>query len=279
MAGNSAEFGRSVTSKVIAILMVFTRGSSHSLTEVARTARLPVSTVYRLATELTAWGVLERTDDGQYRVGERLASLGGGPAAAAVAPNIHERCRRIMEDLAAAAGRADVRLGVLADHQVAFLRKPAGSRPVSMSFEPMSLPAHATAMGKALLAFSSSTVVEAVIARGLRRYTDFTVTTAEALRRSLGIIRLTGVAVARRELDANVVAVAAPVFGAGGEVVAALELYDHQHQDIRLMSPPLIVAARCLSREMLTPCLLARVRPAIPTTQTMRLNQLQLDDR
>ena len=36
MAGNSADSGRSVTSKVTAILMTFTGGSVHSLTEIAR---------------------------------------------------------------------------------------------------------------------------------------------------------------------------------------------------------------------------------------------------
>lgn len=44
MAGNSTESGRSVTSKITSILMTFTRGSVHSLTEIARLAGLPVST-------------------------------------------------------------------------------------------------------------------------------------------------------------------------------------------------------------------------------------------
>lgn len=277
MAGNSAELGRSVTSKVIAILLVFTQGGAHTLTEVARMARLPVSTVYRLATELTAWGVLERTEEGQYRVGERLAALGN-----VVSPppraNLGERCRRTMEDLAAAVGRADVRLGVLVDNRVAFIRKPSGVRPVSMSLEPTALPVHATAMGRALLAFAPSNVVDAVVAQGLKRYTDFTVTTSEGLRRSLGVIRLTGVAVVRREWDPNLVTVAAPVFGAGGEVVAALELQDHVRQDVRVMSPPLIVAARCLSREMLNPFLSAQFHSGNGHPPQVRVDEYQLDE-
>lgn len=260
MAGNSVEVGRSVTSKVIAILLVFGRGSTHTLTEIARLARLPVSTAYRLATELSAWGVLERTLDGQYRLGERLLSL-GARSRYPMTTNIQERSRRVMEDLAAAYRRADVRLGVLTGGQVAFLRKPAGDRPVPMSFEPTTLPAHATAMGKALLAFSPPQIVDMVIGRGLKRYTDYTVTTSEELRRSLAVIRLTGVAVARRELDATTVAVAAPVFGTGGEVVAALELQDSERQDVRVMTPPLIVAARCLSRELVTPAARDLLRP------------------
>ena len=38
MAGNSTESGRSVTSKITSILLTFTEGSEHSLTEIARLA-------------------------------------------------------------------------------------------------------------------------------------------------------------------------------------------------------------------------------------------------
>ena len=42
MAGNSTDPGRSVTSKVTAILMVFSHGGAYSLTELAQLAGLPV---------------------------------------------------------------------------------------------------------------------------------------------------------------------------------------------------------------------------------------------
>jgi DNA-binding IclR family transcriptional regulator len=56
VAGNSSEVGRSVTSKVVAILETFCRGSIHSLTEIAHHTELPISTVHRLATELASLG-------------------------------------------------------------------------------------------------------------------------------------------------------------------------------------------------------------------------------
>jgi len=76
------------------------------------------------------------------------------------------------------------------------------------------------------------------------------VTTAERLRRTLAVTRLTQIAVARRELDVHTSAVAVPVFGAGGAVVAALELEARDPQDLRRMQPPLVVAGRGLSREL-----------------------------
>jgi DNA-binding IclR family transcriptional regulator len=53
VAGNSADPGRSVTSKVVAILLSFSDGECQSLTEIARLAGLPVSTAYRLVNELS----------------------------------------------------------------------------------------------------------------------------------------------------------------------------------------------------------------------------------
>src|SRR5690349_6189278 len=248
MAGNSADAGRSVTSKVIAILLTFTHGSVFSLTEIARLAGLPISTAHRLATELVAWGMLERTGDGHYRVGMQLHAIAS--QAVPAPPGIFEHARRILEDLSAAVGRGQVRLGVLDGLEVAFVEKTAMNRPLSMVFGPNTVPAHATAMGKALLAFSPPETVEQVISRGLEQYTEFTVTSPDRLRRNLSTTRLTRVAVARRELEPTGSTVAVPVFGAGGAVAAALELAVREPQDLRLVQGPLIVAGRSLSREL-----------------------------
>jgi DNA-binding IclR family transcriptional regulator len=250
MAGNSTDTGRSVASKVIAILLTFTSGSVFSLTEIARLTGLPISTAHRLATEMAAWGILERTDDGHYRVGEQLRVIGSEPALPPA--NVREKARRVMEDLATATSRTRVRLGVLDDLDVVFVEKLAGTRPVSMFVESASAPVHACAMGKALLAFSPPRTVEQVIARGLEGFTPFTLTSPERLRRSLGVTRLTRVAVCRRELDLDSSAVAVPVFGPGGAVIAALELEVQDPRDLRQMQPPLVVAARTLSRDLAT---------------------------
>lgn len=248
MAGNSADSGRSVTNKVVAILLTFTNGTVYSLTEIARLTGLPISTAHRLASELAAWGILERTEEGQYRAGVQLKVIGSQSTLAPA--NIHEKARRVMEDLAAATSRTNVRLGVLSNLNVAYIEKLPGSRPVSMFYEAITAPAHATAMGKALLAFSPPRTVDLVVRRGLERYTPYTLTSPERLRRALAVTRLTRVAVSRRELDDQASAVAVPVFGAGGDVVAALELEARDPQDLRRMQPPLIVAGRALSREL-----------------------------
>jgi DNA-binding IclR family transcriptional regulator len=248
MAGNSTDAGRSVTSKVIAILMTFRTGDAYSLTEIARLTGLPVSTAHRLAMELVDWGMLQRTGEGQFRVGTQLRAIAN--QATAVVPNLHERARRVMEDLAAASGRAVVRLGVLQDAEVLFLEKEPGDHPVPVAFGSATMPLHATAMGRALLAFASTALVDLVIGRGLTRYTPYTVTDPDELRHALNVIRLTRVATCRREYDVEFCTAAVPVFGVGGRVVAALELSMRDGQDMRLVRPPLIVAGRALTREL-----------------------------
>jgi DNA-binding IclR family transcriptional regulator len=249
MAGNSADSGRSVTSKVVSILLTFTDGNVQSLTEIARLAGLPVSTAHRLVTELAAWGVLERTDDAHYRAGTSLQAIGGQGLHRA---GLFERARRVMEDVVTAT-RSPVRLGVLDGLDVAYVEKLVGHRPVSMFADEVALPAHATAMGKALLAFSPPPVLDALLDKGLERFTPYTLTTPERLRRALAVIRLTRVALCRWEYELGSAAVAVPVFGGGGTVVAALELKVRDlRSDLPVMQPALIVAARCLSRELVT---------------------------
>jgi len=248
MAGNSTDAGRSVTSKVIAILMTFANGGSYSLTEIARLTGLPISTAHRLVTELLDWGMLQRSGEGRFRVGMQLRAIAN--QAVGVMPNLHERARRVMEDLAAVSSRSAVRLGVLQDLEVAYIEKAPGHRPVPATFDTATMPVHATAMGRALLAFGPGRLVDMVIEHGLTRFTPYTVTTPDRLRRALSVIRLTRLAVCRREYEPDASAVAVPVFGAGGAVVGALEMSLCDGQDLRLVRPPLVVAGRTLTREL-----------------------------
>ncbi|MGK5683420.1 IclR family transcriptional regulator [Actinoplanes sp. URMC 104] len=239
-----------MTSKVIAILMTFRTGEAYSLTEIARLTGLPVSTAHRLSMELVDWGMLQRTGEGQFRTGSQLHAI--AERATAAVPNLHERARRVMEDLAAAASRAAVRLGVLRGSQALYLEKEPGDRPVPVAFGSETVPLHASALGRALLAFAPHDFVETMIGRGLDRYTPHTTTDPDELRHALAVIRLTRVALCLREYDRDYCAVAVPVFGMGGRVVAALELGLRDGHDLCMVRPSLIVAGRALTRELQT---------------------------
>jgi DNA-binding IclR family transcriptional regulator len=251
MAGNATESGRSVTSRIAAILLTFTEGSEHTLTEIARWAGLPISTAHRLIAEMTLWRLLERTPEGLYRAGLRLRMISGGPSPC---PSLEERAPCVVEDLAVAT-RYRVRLGVRDELDVAYIEKCPDHRPVT-AFNPVArLPAHPTALGRALLAFSPPGIVEMTIRRGLRPYTSHTVTCPDRFRRALAIIRVTRAAVTRYELEAQACTVAMPVFGPGGSAVAAIELTvpDVGVATLQPALTALTIATRSLARELTGP--------------------------
>jgi DNA-binding IclR family transcriptional regulator len=247
VAGNSTEAGRSVTSKITSILLTFTEGSEHSLTEIARLAGLPISTAHRLTAELASWRLLERTDDGRYRAGLPLRMIGTTDECP---PSIAERAPCVLEDLAAAT-RCRSRLGVLRDFEVAYIQKSVGPQPATSFSAAATLPLHATALGRVLLAFAPPRTLEMTIIRGLRQYTAHTVVSPQRLRRAVAVTRLSRVAVTRWELEAGICGVATPVYGPGGEVVAAIELAVRDlGTDLQPVMGPLAIAARSLSREL-----------------------------
>jgi DNA-binding IclR family transcriptional regulator len=237
---------RSLVSRVTAILSTFLSGDSHSVTEIARLTGLPVSTTHRLTAELASWQLLKRTEDGRYEVGLTLQRLGGDVWSL---PALHERGPHVVTDLSEVTRRR-ARLGVLRGGRVAYIERQAETGPATSFSAAAFLPAHATALGKALLAFAPRPVVAAV-EQGLTAHTRQTLTTPDQLHRALHTVRLTHTALARGELLPGDWAVAVPVFGAGGVVVAALELQVHDlRTDIETCTAALAVAARGLSREL-----------------------------
>lgn len=240
---------RSAVSRITAILSTFMAGEHHSVTEIARLTGLPVSTTHRIAVDLASHRLLHRNVDGSYRIGEVLRQIGGD---AWSSPALTERGPSVVHDLVDATRRRG-RLGVLDGGRVRYIEKRPDASAVSTFAAAASLPAHATALGKALLAFSPRPAGEP--GGRLTAYTADTLHSPDQLRRALRTVRLTGYAVAHGELVADESAVAVPVFGPGGEVRAALEVeLQDVRADLALCRAALAVAARGLSRELMVDC-------------------------
>ncbi len=238
-----------MTSKITAILMTFTQGSEHSLTEIARLAGLPVSTAHRLTAELASTGLLDRTDGGLYRAGgplRMIGQVGGGDR-----PSFAERAPWVLEDLSAAT-RSRARLGVLRESEVCYIEKRPGPSPATSFLSAATVPAHPTALGRVLLAFAPAGAVESAILRGLRPYTEHTVTSPDRFRRLLAVTRLTQVAITRGEFEAGVCAAAMPVFGPARAVIAGIEVaIKDSHCDLQPALTALAIASRSLTRELI----------------------------
>lgn len=85
-------------------------------------------------------------------------------------------------------------------------------------------PLHCTSNGKVLLAHLPEEERERVLAGPLDRRTSRTIVNRDALRAQLGQARVRGYAYTVEELEVGLNAVAAPVRGSGGQVLAAVSV-------------------------------------------------------
>lgn len=222
-----------------------------SLSELSRRSGLPTSTVHRMVGELIAWGALERGEDGRYRVGLRLWELG---ALAPRGQGLRERAMPYLEDLSQIT-RENVQLAVRAGDELVFVERIAGTAAVPVLTRAGGrFPLTATGVGLVLLAHAPADVQEQVLTGPFHRFTEWTVTDPRTLRRMLGGVRQEGHAVSDRQVTVEALSVAAPVYGANGEVVAAVSLVvRHGSHAAHTLAPLVCTSARAISRAFATP--------------------------
>lgn len=244
MTRNDALHGRSVISKAVSVLEAFSPAAPRlSLKQLAVSTGLPQSTAHRLASELVAWGGLERVDGGGYQIGLRLREIG---ALAVRGESVREIALPFMQDLFDAA-HEDVQLAILDGTHAQYIEKITGRGTVSGLGG--RLPLHATGVGKVLLAYGSHDLLAAVLAHGLTRYTAHTIVLPEQLRRALMKVRREGVAFATEELSTGAVSVASPLLTAEGRAIAALDVVVRaDRSDLRRLAPAVQATANSVSR-------------------------------
>jgi DNA-binding IclR family transcriptional regulator len=246
VAGNLNTPGASVAQRLLAVLDCFDVGRPElSLTEIAGSSGLPLSTARRLVGELLDWGGLERLGNGHYRIGIRLWQIG---STAPRQRDLREAALPYMHDLYEAT-QENVQLVVLDGLEALCLEKISGAGSVSTSTEVGGrLPLHATSVGKILLAFSPPAVLRETVARGLPRITARTVVAPGRLAASLTKIRRTGLCFAYEEMTVGVASVAAPISRSGERPLAALGIVVRVGTRLEALAPALRTAALSLSR-------------------------------
>ncbi|MEV5177708.1 IclR family transcriptional regulator [Streptomyces flaveolus] len=195
-------------------------GGPFRLTELAERAGLAKSTTSRLVASLLELGLLERGADG-YHLGGKLFELGS------LVPrrkDLREAALPFLQDLFEAT-RATVHLGVREGHEVVYVERIHGHDSLALpSRIGGSLPLTCTGVGKALLAFSPPELTDEVLSGPLPRLTRHSLTDPARLRTALEKTQASGLAYEEQEAAEGVGCVAAPVFGAGGNAVAALSV-------------------------------------------------------
>jgi len=210
-----------VLGRAVAVLDAFgDTDVSLSVAELVRRVALPKTTVHRMVADLVHLGLLERSGR-DVALGVHLFELGCRVPARR---RLLETGLSYMQDLYTAT-REDVVMGVLDGSEVlCIVRVNSHAGRGSGMTEGDRLPAHATALGKALLAFSPRAVVARAIAAGLRPVTPSTIVVPDVLLQELARTCRTGVAYAREEDVVGTVSVAAPILSDGRDVLGALSV-------------------------------------------------------
>ncbi|HET6500922.1 MAG TPA: IclR family transcriptional regulator [Amycolatopsis sp.] len=207
--------------RLTALLTAFHAGDDAlGVSELARRTGVPKSSVHRLIGHLVDQGLLER-EAAAVRLGLKLFEIG---QLATHQRGLVDAARPYLADLREAT-RNTVHLAVLEGTEVVYLDIVRGpDAPNLPSRIGGRFPAHATAVGKAILAFSPAPAVEKVIAAGLPRTGPRTITAPGLLRRNLAKVRSTGLAQEREESVVGVICVASPLLDPQGTPRAAISL-------------------------------------------------------
>ncbi len=196
-------------------------GRPLSAGRLAEAVGLPRPTVYRLLHSLCALGLVAQSD--------RSFTIGAGVLwlAARRLEQLELRTvgRPVLAELRDRTGET-VHLGVLEGGQVVYVEKVESPGPIRMaSMVGRIVPAHSTALGKAMLAYLPREEVERILERhGLPRRTPNTITDPARLFQELATVRSRGFSLDNVENEEGIRCVGAAIFDHRGKVAGALSV-------------------------------------------------------
>jgi DNA-binding IclR family transcriptional regulator len=189
------------------------------VTELAQRLELTLPTVHGMLQSLQAHGFVEQDRaTGKYQLGAGLLQLGNSYL------DLNELRARSLVPAERLAQRADasVRVGVMHGSSVIVVHHVFRPDETLQILEVgAQLPVHASALGKAILAYASEAVVDDLTAEPLPKLTSRTLSARE-LQAQFATIRKRGVARERDEAILGESSVAAPIFDHSGQAVGAV---------------------------------------------------------
>jgi IclR family transcriptional regulator, KDG regulon repressor len=217
----SSEKRLSSVAAAIALLKAFSEDEIDiGVSTLAKRLGMAKSTVHRLATTLVSEGMLEQNpENGKYRLGIALFGLG---ALVRRRMDVSTEAKPYLFDLREATGET-VHLAILDRTDIMYVYNLESTQAIRMRSDiGVRKPAYCTAEGLAMLAFQPGSLVDDIVARGLRPRTPRTNTNPQKLREVLAAVRERGYAIEDEESEAGMRCVAAPVRNATRDVVAAV---------------------------------------------------------
>ena len=236
--------------RAIRVLTALQGARRMSLSELAARLDLAPSTTHGIVRTLVEHGmVVQERGSSRYQLGPAVLRLGN-----VYLDTLELRSKTIpwAEDLARRTGLA-VRTGVLLVDDVVIIHhepRPDGSR--QMPEVGIVIPVHASALGKAMLAFLPDDAERVLRSGLLRSMTGETLTSPADLRSQLDEVRTTGIAAEQDEAVIGESAIASPVFDSWGTAVGAIGVVVPSGGDVASheVRDTVRETARALSREL-----------------------------
>ena len=244
---------QSVDRAVTLLEAIAEAGGESTLTELSRRTRLNISTCHHLLSTLVARGYVAKVPVRRsYALGARILYLSN---ACLRQVDLPVRANAFIEQINAATGET-VHLAVLQGDSMVKVAKRESRHPVRVDTGALgkSDAPHATASGKAMLAWLPEDDMRRVLSNGLPRFTPKTITEWPALIEALRHVRRNGYAMDDEEYQPGVICVGAPIRDHNGAVVGAISAStpamrandDH----LSLIREQVVTAVRALSAEL-----------------------------
>lgn len=210
-----------VVESTFRILEELARTGPIGLNEVTQRTALAKSTVFRVLSTLNELGYVVRSETRTYSIGYAMADLAGDNLQTeairrASLPHMLELRNRFGET---------VNLGQLQLDKVVYVEVVPSEYALRLhERHGATVPLHASALGKAILAFSDEAFAADILSGDLLALTPNTITDAEQVLRELKRIRDRGYALDKGEISSLATCVAAPILNEQRRAIAAISI-------------------------------------------------------
>lgn len=239
--------------RALNILLCFSMQTPElSMTQISEMVGLHKSTVHRLLATLERMRFVQRDPvTSMYRPGIRLLQM----AYLTLEHNDLSRIAMPFMRHLCELHRETIDLSVLDDGDVVFTEVVESPQRVKLAAaKGQRLPAACTASGKSILAFLPVEKVQAILDRGITRFTQYTPCSASEVWEDLAAAKKDGFALSEQELEEGINAVSAPIFDADHRPVASIAIagpaYRLTRERMVSMGPDIIAACEGISKEL-----------------------------
>lgn len=251
-SGTGEVGGTEAAGRVADVLLLFATGPLHlGVSEIARELGLSKAVVHRILQSLVSRSLLgSDAETREYRLGPGAVALGSRALRDLDLRQLAAPTLRLLRD----ATRETTTLSGRVQDTRMYLDQYESPQEIKMTVRVgHPYPLHAGASSRVMLAFLSPSTVDRIVGQGMPRLTPETIEDAAVLRGTLAQIRRSGYATSRGERQHGAGSVAAPLFGAGGEVLGSLSVCGpvsrFDPDAVARLVPQVLTAADAISRQ------------------------------